>query len=208
MDIDIPSGSLTLEGDLEIPSNPKGIIIFVHGSGSSRHSPRNKSVAAHLNKQGFATLLFDLLTADEEIERSKVFDINLLTRRLLDATKWVKANKAIARIPVGYFGASTGAAAALVAASLLGTDISAVVSRGGRVDMAGGALERVHAPTLMIVGQRDEVVLDLNNQAQRDLACESELVTIAEATHLFEEPGALEKVAHLATEWFLRYLKT
>lgn len=176
--------------------------MFAHGSGSNRRSPRNVSVAAALNRARIATLLFDLLTQDEEVDRQNVFDVELLTRRLVAATRWLSARPAARDLPIAYFGASTGAAAALLAASELGDGISAVVSRGGRPDLAWDGLSEVRAPTLFIVGGADRVVLDLNQAAAAQLTCPSKLEIVPGATHLFEEPGALEQVAGLATTWF------
>lgn len=207
MEIEIPCGEIMLKGELTIPLKPIATIIFVHGSGSSRHSPRNKRVADDLNAQGFATLLFDLLTAEEASNQSNVFDIEMLTQRLIRVTKWINTHENMAQLPIGYFGASTGAAAALVAASTMGAEITAVVSRGGRVDLAGNELRNVKAPTLMIVGSADDVVLDLNNQAQKQMRCENELIIISGATHLFEEPGTLDQVSEAAADWFRKYLK-
>lgn len=199
-----------LPGDLGLPPAARGLVIFAHGSGSSRLSPRNRAVAAVLRQVGLATLLFDLLTAAEEREemwtRHLRFDIGLLARRLVAATRQMMADPATAALPVGYFGASTGAAAALVAAAELPETIRAVVSRGGRPDLAGGALERVRAPVLLIVGGDDPLVLDLNRQAMTRLRAPHRLEVIPGATHLFEEPGALERVAELARDWFLEHL--
>ena len=207
MEIEIPSGSVRLKGDLTNPPQAIGIVIFVHGSGSSRLSPRNQTVANHLNTIGFATLLFDLLTEDEELNRENVFDINLLSKRLIDVTRWVRSNPELKKLAIGYFGASTGAAAALVSAAELDSEISAVVSRGGRADLADQWLKRVNAPTLLIVGGDDKEVLDLNRQAQAHLRCENKLEVIPGAAHLFEEFGALELVAELAGKWFLHHLR-
>ncbi len=193
-------------GDLTIPQNPRGIVAFAHGSGSSRLSPRNRQVAQALNHDGFATLLFDLLTPEEELDRANVFDIPLLGRRLAAATGWLRHRPEITNLPLGYFGASTGAAAALIAAAELGHQVSAVVSRGGRPDLAAGRLADVVAPTLLIVGGLDTEVLELNRQAQRQLRCASDLEIVMGATHLFEEPGTLEAVARLASDWFARHL--
>jgi putative phosphoribosyl transferase len=189
-------------GHLTIPAAASGVVLFAHGSGSSRHSPRNQRVAAALNDAGIATLLFDLLTPDEEQRRSNVFDIDLLASRLVAATHWLRHQPDAQGLRIGYFGASTGAAAALVAAAHFGSEISAVVSRGGRPDLAGAALVEVVAPTLLIVGGRDEVVIEVNRQAQARLRCYSRLEIVAGATHLFEEPGALDSVAELACDWF------
>jgi len=193
-------------GDLTIPENPRGIVAFAHGSGSSRLSPRNRQVAQALNDGGFATLLFDLLTPEEELDRANVFDIPLLARRLAAATGWLRHQPETSELALGYFGASTGAAAALIAAADLGHLVSAVVSRGGRPDLAAPRLGEVVAPTLLIVGGLDAQVLELNRQAQRQLRCTNDLEVVTGATHLFEEPGALEAVARLASGWFDRHL--
>ena len=200
--VEIPSPPVVLTGDLTVPPNAEGLVVFAHGSGSSRLSARNRQVAAALNESGFATLLFDLLTTDEEADRANVFDVELLSARLLAATRWAMAAPDTAQLPIGYFGASTGAAAALCAAAELGEDIRAVVSRGGRPDMAGECLSRVSAPTLLIVGGADRQVLALNEQAAGLLVCPHEIEVVPGATHLFEEPGALEHVAALASTWF------
>ena len=205
-EVDVLAGRLLLAGHLSIPHLVKGIVAFAHGSGSSRHSPRNKAVARELNKAQLATLLFDLLTKEEETNRNNVFDIPLLAERLLEVTMWLRQQEGISELPVGYFGASTGSAAALWAAADPQSKVMAVVSRGGRVDMALPKLVDVHAPTLLIVGGLDEVVIDLNQQSQTHLRCENQLVIVPGATHLFEEPGALEQVADLARSWFLKYL--
>jgi putative phosphoribosyl transferase len=204
-EIEIPVGEASLPGDLTVAEGASGIVVFAHGSGSSRRSPRNRKVAETLNREGLGTLLFDLLIPEEELDRANVFDIPLLGRRLRDATLWVLQTTR-GRLPIGYFGASTGAAAALWAAADLGEEIGAVVSRGGRPDLAAPRLGRVTAPTLLIVGERDREVLKLNRQAQMALRCPNELAIVPGATHLFEEPGALEKVATLATDWFVRHL--
>jgi putative phosphoribosyl transferase len=203
-DVVIPP--LGLGGNLVCPTKALGLVVFVHGSGSSRFSPRNKAVATALNKAGFATLLFDLLRPEEENDRSKVFDIELLADRLSDAIRWIGANSQISTLPLGLFGASTGAAAALVAAAQLGDRIGAVVSRGGRPDLAGAALARVRAPTLLIVGGNDEVVVALNEQALAKLKAPRALQIVPHATHLFPEPGALESVSQAAIEWFASHL--
>lgn len=195
-----------LEGNLGMPEEARGIVVFAHGSGSSRHSPRNRFVAAVLQRAGLATLLLDLLTPAEERERANVFDVRLLGERLLDATSWAASAPPLASAPVGYFGASTGAAAALWAAAQPDCPVAAIVSRGGRPDLAGSLLPVVQAPTLLIVGGRDEVVLELNRKAQSELRCENDLAVVPGATHLFEEPGALETVAGLARDWFLAKL--
>jgi putative phosphoribosyl transferase len=201
-DITIPAGGVSLEGHLTVPEAARGITVFVHGSGSSRHSPRNRYVAEVLNAAGLATLLFDLLTVDEELIRANVFDIELLARRLGGVTRWVRAQPNTATLPIGYFGASTGAAAALWAAAG-DSGIAAVVSRGGRPDLAAPRLGEVTAPTLLIVGGHDDVVLALNHQAQAQLRCDNELAVVPGATHLFEEPGTLKQAAGLARDWLV-----
>lgn len=197
--------SLRLAGHLHIPQHPKGLVVFAHGSGSSRHSPRNRFVAEVLNRAGLGTLLFDLLTPAEERDRTNVFDIRLLGGRLSKVTDWLRSLPEARNIPISYFGASTGAAAALWAAAEPTARIAAVVSRGGRPDLAGARLSDVRSPTLLIVGGRDQVVEDLNRQAQAQLRCESSLVIVPGATHLFEEPDTLEEVAGLACDWFLSH---
>jgi putative phosphoribosyl transferase len=205
-DVAIVDGAARLPGMLSVPPGPLGLVIFAHGSGSSSRSPRNVAVAQRLNRDGLATLLFDLLTEEEAADRRNVFDIPLLGRRLKVATEQIAGEEEVRDAPVSYFGASTGAAAALTAAADLGHElIAAVVSRGGRPDLAGEKLAKVASPTLLIVGSRDPEVLRLNEEARRRLKGESELVVIPEATHLFEEPGALERVAELAAEWFGRH---
>lgn len=199
---EIAIGEIRLSADLAMPAQPLGWVVFAHGSGSSRLSPRNLSVAAALDRAGIATLLFDLLTREEELDRRNVFDIELLTRRLVAATRWLSTLPEARGRLVGYFGASTGAAAALLAAAELGDQISAVVSRGGRPDLAEEKLAEVRAPTLLIVGGADTVVLELNREAATRLTCPNELAVVPGATHLFEEPGALEQVASLAAAWF------
>ncbi|MDQ3946667.1 MAG: dienelactone hydrolase family protein [Actinomycetota bacterium] len=200
-----------IDGDLIVPDDATGIVVFAHGCGSGRHSPRNRQVAKSLQRQGLATLLVDLLTPDEERLDDRTgrlrFDIDLLASRLAGAAAWVENEPATGSLPVGYFGASTGAGAALVAAAQYPARVAAVVSRGGRPDLAGENLVAVEAPTLLIVGGRDEVVLELNHWALDRLKVERELVVVPGATHLFEEPGALEEVARLAGDWFLRYLE-
>jgi putative phosphoribosyl transferase len=199
--------SLGLPGLLRRPSTAaSGIVVFAHGSGSSRLSPRNNFVASALAESGLATLLFDLLTDEEAADRRNVFDIGLLAGRLVLAADWVKRHEAVAGLPLGYFGASTGAAAALVAAARDPAACKAVVSRGGRPDLAGEALPLVEAPTLLIVGGEDPDVLELNRQAARRLRCEHRLAVVPDATHLFEEPGTLEAVVDLARHWFLDHL--
>lgn len=195
-----------LQGLLGVPETARGVILFAHGSGSSRLSPRNTMVASALRQRGLGTLLLDLLTEEEAADRRNVFDIPLLAERLLQATGWVRTQRETAALPIGYFGASTGAAAALVAAAEAGAEIDAVVSRGGRPDLAGAVLPKVLAPTLLIVGGADDVVLDLNRQALARLTCEKRLVVVPGATHLFEEPGALEQVVDHAQRWFLDHL--
>jgi putative phosphoribosyl transferase len=204
--VDIQLPETRLVGDLVIPDDALGLILFAHGSGSGRRSPRNRSVAGRLHTAGFATLLFDLLTSEEERDRSNVFDISLLTARLVGTTRWVRRRSEVARLPVGYFGASTGAGAALTAAAELRSDIGAIVSRGGRPDLAGPLLPLVVSPTLLIVGGNDPVVLRLNREARSMLRCEHHLEVVAGATHLFEEPGALEDVTSLAVAWFGAHL--
>jgi putative phosphoribosyl transferase len=205
-DVIVQAGAVRLVGHLTVPEVWSGLVIFAHGSGSSRHSPRNRFVASALNSVGLGTLLFDLLTPDEEFERTSVFDIELLADRLASVTGWLEAQPEAEGSRIGYFGASTGAGAALWAAAQAGSSIAAVVCRGGRPDLAGPQLGQVRAPTLLIVGGRDQVVLGLNRQAQMQMRCESQLAVVPGATHLFEEPGALEEVARLAGEWFLRRL--
>jgi putative phosphoribosyl transferase len=205
-EVRVTAGLVSLAGRLTIPEHSTGIVVFAHGSGSSRHSPRNRYVAEVLNKAGLATLLFDLLTTDEESNRANVFDIGLLAGRLVDVTGWLARQPDTAALPVGYFAASTGAGAALVAATDPQVKVGAVVSRGGRPDLAGSFLRNLHAPTLLLVGGRDDVVLGLNRQAQAAIPGECELVVVPGATHLFEEPGTLERVAVLARDWFVHYL--
>jgi putative phosphoribosyl transferase len=208
MRLEIEPG-ISLEGDLVVPSGAAGVVLFAHGSGSSRHSPRNRQVAQHLHQLGLATLLIDLLTEREEFAERQTrhlrFDIGLLAGRLVSATEWLKAEPSTQRLAIGYFGASTGAAAALVAAA--DSDIGAVVSRGGRPDLAGPALSRVTAPTLLIVGGMDRFVLELNREALAQLSCEKALQVVPGATHLFEEAGTLEEVSRLAGSWFVEHLK-
>ncbi len=199
---------VALTGDLTLPrgAHARGIVAFAHGSGSSRLSPRNRQVASALNEAGFATLLFDLLTAREEVDRANVFDIPLLAQRLVAATRWLECQPETARLALGYFGASTGSAAALLAAAELGAGVCAVVSRGWRPDLAQPRLAEVVAPVLLIVGGADTAVLELNREAQRQLRCENDLAVVPGATHLFEETGALDRVARLATDWFTQHL--
>ncbi len=205
-EVHVRVGLVRLAGHLTVPEALRGLVVFAHGSGSSRHSPRNRYVATVLNEAGLGTLLFDLLTPDEELDRAQVFDIELLANRLEAVTRWLRVQPEADKARIGYFGASTGAGAALVAAAHPGADIAAVVSRGGRPDLAGPSLEDVRASTLLIVGGRDDVVLELNRQAQASLRCESALTVVPGASHLFEEPGSLEAVAGLARDWFLRHL--
>jgi putative phosphoribosyl transferase len=208
----IPCGEVVLSGDLEIPANPVGLVLFAHGSGSSRLSRRNRAVAGVLRAAGVATLLFDLLTEEEETvdayTRHLRFDIGLLTRRLVTVTEEMVDDPRVRGLGLGYFGSSTGGAAALRAAAALGSKIKAVVSRGGRPDLAGDALHYVKTATLLIVGEYDEEVLRLNETAYEQLNCEKAVAVVPDATHLFEEPGALEEVARLAAEWFARHLKS
>ncbi|MBI4293143.1 MAG: alpha/beta hydrolase [Betaproteobacteria bacterium] len=205
-EVSIPVGGIRLGGNLHIPSGATGIVTFAHGSGSSRLSPRNRSVARELQNAGLATLLMDLLEEEESEDRSKVFDIELLASRLLGAAHWLGKNAETRSLRIGYFGASTGAAAALVAAAREPARVAAIVSRGGRPDMALPWLPKVKAPTLLIVGELDVPVLDWNHAAYRHLSTEKELVVVPGATHLFEEPGAMHAVAIHACRWFVRYL--
>ena len=206
--VTIPSGqATTMEGMLELPDQPRGVVLFAHGSGSSRLSPRNNYVAQVLRAAGTGTLLLDLLTPQEDRLTENRFNIPLLTQRLGDAAAWLRAHPDTAQLPLGLFGASTGAAAALQLAAIRGPVIAAVVSRGGRPDLAGRpALERVAAPTLLIVGGDDDIVIALNRKALAELNCEKEIVIVPGAAHLFEEPGTLEEVARLASGWFARHL--
>ncbi|MFN7991556.1 MAG: alpha/beta family hydrolase [Candidatus Micrarchaeia archaeon] len=204
----IPLGSMMLEGILTIPARAKGLVIFAHGSGSSRKSPRNNYVARELRSKGIGTLLFDLLSEEEDYVYENRFNIPLLAERLVSATRWLIAQPEAKNLAIGYFGSSTGSAAALIAASELGSMIRAVVSRGGRPDMAMSVLGRIKAPTLLIVGGNDGVVIELNKHAYYNLKCEKEMEIIPGATHLFEEPGTLEEVAQLAARWFRKNLKT
>ena len=202
----IPAEDVVLAANLSVPENPKGIVIFSHGSGSSRHSPRNRFVAQILNDNGMATLLADLLTTREDMSYQTRFDIELLTRRLTAITNWALTQPQLQGLGVGYFGASTGAASALQTAALLKDKIQAVVSRGGRPDLAKAALPLVKAPALLIVGSLDEPVIELNEEAYDQLKCHKKLNILEGASHLFEEPGTLEEVARLATDWFGKYL--
>ena len=205
-EIQVTAGQVSVAGHLTIPQRATGVVVFAHGSGSSRHSPRNRYVAEVLNNAGFATVLFDLLTPEEEGNRANVFDIALLASRLVYVTAWLASQPDTASVPVGYFGASTGAGAALAAAAHPGVKVAAVVSRGGRPDLARDSLREVHAPTLLIVGGRDELVLELNRQARAAIPAECEIAVVPGATHLFEEPGTLEQVAMLARDWFIDHL--
>ncbi|GAA3399049.1 phosphoribosyltransferase family protein [Streptomyces roseoviridis] len=201
-EVRIPLGATEAGGRLTVPADATGVVLFAHGSGSSRHSPRNLAVAAALHRAGLGTLLFDLLADDEAADRTRVFDTPLLAARLRRATDWLAARPGAGGLPTGYFGASTGAAAALWAAAEPGSTVAAVVSRGGRPDLADARLPEVTAPTLLVVGGADPLVLDLNRRAERRLRCEHRLVTVPGAGHLFEEPGALERVGELAADWF------
>lgn len=208
-EIELPEA--TLHGDLTVPRGASGLVVFAHGSGSSRHSPRNRFVAQRINAAGLATLLMDLLTVREEeidaVTAEMRFDIPLLGRRVAGVTGWCSRQPEVSALPIGLFGSSTGAAAALLAAAELPSgSVRAVVSRGGRPDLAGNALPRVACPTLLIVGGHDEAVIALNEDARRRMRCDAELVVVPGATHLFEEPGALEQVAMLAADWFQRHL--
>lgn len=202
----IGPAEVALPGRLTVANAPLGVVVFAHGSGSSRLSPRNRLVASFLNDARVATLLFDLLTPEEALDRRNVFDVELLARRLVAATQWLGLQPHARGLPIGYFGASTGAAAALWAAADLGEEVSAIVSRGGRPDLAAARLGEVKSATLLIVGGFDEIVLELNRSALALLSCEADLRVVPRATHLFEEPGALEQVAELARGWFTRHL--
>jgi putative phosphoribosyl transferase len=208
--VQVPAGSVTLEGNLTLPEQSRAIVLFAHGSGSSRHSPRNRYVARVLNEAKLATLLIDLLTLHEEVIDARTaqlrFDIDLLAERLVDATDWLSQFPDTKHLRIGYFGASTGAAAALAAAAIRPDAVGAIVSRGGRPDLAGVALSHVRAPTLLIVGENDDQVIQLNREALEQLRCEKRLIIVPGATHLFEEPGALDEVARLARDWFHRHL--
>jgi putative phosphoribosyl transferase len=204
--VHLPIDSIKLEGSLALPSQSPGLVVFAHGSGSSRFSPRNNFVAQVLREAGIGTLLMDLLTEEEDAIYQTRFNIHLLTERLLLATKWLQEQQRTKKLVIGYFGASTGAAAALQAASVVGSKIRAVVSRGGRPDLAEEALTRVQSPTLLIVGGNDDIVIKLNREAYARLKGKKQIVIVPGATHLFEEPGTLEEVARLATDWFKQYL--
>ncbi|MDZ4290071.1 MAG: dienelactone hydrolase family protein [Prosthecobacter sp.] len=206
LSVTIATDDVELEGALDLPAEAAGVVVFAHGSGSSRHSPRNQFVARVIREAGMGTLLFDLLTRKEEREDDVTgvlrFDIELLAKRLIGATHWLEKQPETRELKVGYFGASTGGGAALMAAAELGDRIAAVVSRGGRPDLAGAALPRVKSPTLLLVGGCDDVVISLNQEAYAKLSCEKELRIVPGATHLFEEPGKLEQVARISAEWF------
>lgn len=210
LEVFIPVGSVRLGGELIVPANATGVVLFAHGSGSSRHSPRNQFVAHIIREAGVGTMLFDLLTPQEEAVDAHTghlrFDIPFLARRLVGATEWLSAQDRTRNLAVGYFGASTGGGAALVAAAEIGERVGAVVSRGGRPDLAGAALPFVTAPTLLIVGGRDYPVIEMNREALARLRCEKRLEIVPSATHLFEEPGTLEGVARLAADWFVAHL--
>lgn len=207
----ISAGNVSLDGELILPAKCEGLVVFAHGSGSSRFSPRNQAVAETIREFGIGTLLFDLLTKDEEAvdiyTRQLRFDIEMLAERLVAAVHWAENDDLTKGLPIGFFGASTGGGAALVAAAKLENRIKAVVSRGGRPDLAGDALPAVTAPTLLIVGELDDVVIELNRQAIARMHCETELKIVPDATHLFEEPGALDLVAQLAGHWFAEHLR-
>jgi putative phosphoribosyl transferase len=209
-EVQIQAGRAVLSGNLTIPENATGLVLFAHGSGSSRHSPRNQFVAHTLNDGGLATLLFDLLTPDEEATdmytREHRFNIGLLAERLVHAARWAKQQEQTRNLRIGYFGSSTGGGGALVAAAEIPQDVGAIVSRGGRPDLAGDALPKVQAPTLLIIGGNDDIVIELNEMARDQMRCEVKLEIVPGATHLFEEPDALEKVAKLASDWFVHHL--
>src|SRR6478752_7940107 len=209
-ELQIPTGRAVLSGNLTIPESAMALVLFAHGSGSSRHSPRNQFVACTINRAGLGTLFFDLLTPEEEAldihTREHRFNISLLAERLVHATNWAGQQAHTRDLRIGYFGSNTGGAAALVAAAELPQDVGAVVSRGGRPDLAGDALPRVQAPTLLIIGGNDDTVIELNEMARNQMCCEVKLEIIPGATHLFEEPGALEQVAKLASDWFSLHL--
>jgi pimeloyl-ACP methyl ester carboxylesterase len=209
--LEIPAAGVLLDADVDVPEAARGVVLFVHGSGSGRHSPRNRYVAGELQKAGLATVLVDLLTPGEERIDARTaelrFDIGLLAQRVIALTDWLAEHEPTTGLGVGLFGASTGAAAALVGAASRPDRVEAVVSRGGRPDLAGDFLSRVRQPTLLIVGERDEVVIELNRRAMEQLAGEARLEIVPGATHLFEEPGALEEVARLARDWFVRHLR-
>lgn len=207
----LPAGAVTLNADLVVPESARGLVVFAHGSGSGRHSPRNRHVAERLHEMGLATMLLDLLSVPEEafdLQTAELrFDVGLLAERLVKATQWLSGNEDTRSLVVGYFGASTGAAAALVAAAAKGEEIGAVVSRGGRPDLAGPVLPLVKAPVLLVVGGDDTPVIEINRRAGERLTAPHQLIIVPGATHLFEEPGALDEVARLAGEWFTKYLR-
>lgn len=208
--VHLSAGGVELEGNLAVPPGSRGVVLFAHGSGSSRHSPRNRYVAGEIRERRLGTLLIDLLTPEEETVDDRTahlrFDIRMLADRVADAAAWLTTQRETRGMPIGYFGASTGAAAALVAAAEFQDPVGAVVSRGGRPDLAGPLLGQVQAPTLLIVGGDDTVVIELNEEAYRQLRCEKRMETVPGATHLFEEPGMLDQVARLAGDWFARWL--
>jgi putative phosphoribosyl transferase len=210
-EVEIDAGGVRLLGSMEVPDGGSGLVLFAHGSGSSRHSPRNREVAAAIRAGGIGTLLFDLLTVEEEAHDQYTghyrFNVELLGDRLAEATEWAMRRTDARGMPIGYYGASTGAAAAIIAAAQLDDQVAAVVSRGGRPDLAGSALPHVSAPTLLIAGERDEHVLELNREAYAQMFCTRQFVTVPGATHLFEEAGALEKVARLTVDWFQQHLR-
>ena len=200
-------GSKKLEGILRVPRDVIGLVVFAHGAGSSRLSPRNNFVAERLGEKGIATLLFELLTKEEALDRANVFDIPLLSERMIDAIGWARTEPELSGLPVGLFGSSTGAAAALVAAARAPEDVDVVVSRGGRPDLAGAELSKVQAPTLLVVGGRDGVVIELNDAAANSLRCEKRVEIVPGATHLFEESGTLDQVVNFAADWFEMHLR-
>lgn len=203
----ITVGSKELEGILRVPGDVIGLVVFAHGAGSSRLSPRNNFVAERLGEKGIATLLFDLLTEEEALDRTNVFDIPLLSERMIEAIEWARAEPELSSLPVGLFGSSTGAAAALVAAARAPEDVDVVVSRGGRPDLAKEELPKVQAPTLLVIGGRDGVVIELNEAASNSLRCEKRVEIVPGATHLFEEPGTLDQVVNMAADWFETHLR-
>ena len=205
--VDIKVNNITLKGNLAIPENAQGIVIFSHGSGSSRLSPRNRYVAEKLNAKGFATLLFDLLTPEEDLEYMNRFNTELLTKRLEIVTKWIQNNESTKNLPIAYFGASTGAASALCAAASLKGQVKTVVSRGGRPDLAEEVLQEVESSVLLIVGGDDHIVINLNKDAMKEIQAKKEIKIVPNASHLFEEPGTLDEVADLSIEWFQSELK-
>ena len=206
-EVRIPAADVTLPGTLTLPETASAVVLFAHGSASGRQSPRNRQVAEVLHQAGIGTLLFDLLTEDESVDRKHVFDVHLLAQRLEHASRWIEVSASTRSLPRGYFGASTGAAAALIVGAAQPHSVSAIVSRGGRPDLAGDALGSVRAPTLLLVGAHDFPVLKINQAAAAQLRCTKRLTVIPGATHLFEEPGAMEEVARLATDWFSAHLR-